>query len=204
MSLIIKKNTTFKIPRTGSTAPAGIDVANTSAFVAEFTASSGYHGYYLKNSPTLWLQYNTQYGSMRYDTSWHMYDESGKTPTIHRNSTATNPLFIPTTGWLDGYVGSAIFYTGSSPTIPYSTNAFIITAGFFADIRNRLFTKISAGYWETAGGVYSIYGNTDLQTFTLYSFDGKNSYPISSARALSSGIPTFAWRFYGSMTAVPQ
>ena len=33
MSLIIKKNTTFKIPRTGSGAPSGIPVASTSSIV---------------------------------------------------------------------------------------------------------------------------------------------------------------------------
>jgi hypothetical protein len=33
MSLIIKKNTTFKIPRTGSAAPSGLPVASTSSIV---------------------------------------------------------------------------------------------------------------------------------------------------------------------------
>jgi hypothetical protein len=203
MSLIIKKNTTFKIPRTGSTAPAGIDVANTSAFVAEFRAQVGFNGYFSKSTPTSWSQAIAGNNSLRYDTSWYLYDESGKTPNIQRNSTATNPLFIPTTGWVDSYVDTTIFYTGSSPTIPYSTNSFIITAGFFPDVRNVLFTKINANTWQTIDGIFKFQGN-DLGSFSFEVYNGKYFSTYSYARALSSGIPTFAWRYQGSMTAVPQ
>jgi hypothetical protein len=42
MSLIIKKNTTFKIPRTGSGAPSGIPVASTASVVmANFFPNNG-------------------------------------------------------------------------------------------------------------------------------------------------------------------
>jgi hypothetical protein len=203
MSLIIKKNTTFKIPRTGSTAPAGIDVPNTSAFVAEFTKASYNNGYWQKTSPTSWSQQNAPYQDMMYDTSWYIQNYIPKTPVIIRNSTATNSLFIPTTGWVDGDLGSAIFYTGSSPTIPYSTNAFIITSGFFEAVRNILFTKINPNTWEIAGGAYYIYGS-DLGTFEFYGFDGKNYYILTRAKALSSGIPTFGWQNFGNVTIVPQ
>ena len=50
MSLIIKKNTTFKIPRTGSGAPSGIEVATTaSVTVAGFPGGyTTYNGTYTK------------------------------------------------------------------------------------------------------------------------------------------------------------
>jgi hypothetical protein len=203
MSLIIKKNTTFKIPRTGSTAPAGIDVANTSAFVAEFRAIVGFHGYYSKSTPTSWSQASAGGNRLEYDTSWYLLNDSGKTPIISRNSTATNPLFIPTTGWVDTYVDTTIFYTGSSPTIPYSTNSFIITSGFFEAVRNVLFTKINANTWQTSDGLMQFTGN-DLGLFSLEIYNGKSFYVYSRAKALSSGIPTFGWSNFGSMTAVPQ
>lgn len=203
-NLNFKNNTTFKIPRTGSTAPAGIDVANTSAFVAEFRAQVGFNGYFSKSTPTVWHQANAGYNELRYDTSWYLINESGKTPIIQRNSTATNPLFIPTTGWVDAYVDTTIFYTGSSPTIPYSTNSFIITAGGFpTDTKNVLFTKINANTWQTADEVWKFVGN-DLGSFRLDQYNGKYDYTYTNATALSSGIPTFGWRSYGSMTAVPQ
>jgi len=187
----------------GAAEPSGIVVATTSAFVAEFTERSYNNGYFRKLTPTNWNQDNASYQSIRYDTSWYIYDEVPKIPNILRNSTATNSSFIPTTGWIDGYVGSAIFYTGSSPTIPYSTNSFIITSGFFEPVRNILFTKINASTWTASGGTWIIQGN-DLQVFSLQNYDGKNTYTYTQAKALSSGIPTFGWQSSGNVTIVPQ
>ena len=53
MSLIIKKNTTFKIPRTGSGAPSGIEVAATASVdIVGFTGGFNYiaNGTYIKQS----------------------------------------------------------------------------------------------------------------------------------------------------------
>ena len=50
MSLIIKKNTTFKIPRTGSGAPSGIPVASTASVVIG-NAGAGNNGTYVKKVP---------------------------------------------------------------------------------------------------------------------------------------------------------
>lgn len=48
MSLIIKKNTTFKIPRTGSGAPSGIPVASTNQIIV--TNAGFFNGTYTKRS----------------------------------------------------------------------------------------------------------------------------------------------------------
>jgi hypothetical protein len=48
MSLIIKKNTTFKIPRTGSGAPSGIPVASTNQIIV--TNAGSFNGTYIKRS----------------------------------------------------------------------------------------------------------------------------------------------------------
>jgi hypothetical protein len=48
MSLIIKKNTTFKIPRTGSGAPSGIPVASTNQIIV--TNAGLFNGTYIKRS----------------------------------------------------------------------------------------------------------------------------------------------------------
>jgi hypothetical protein len=190
---------------TSTPAPSGIDVPTTSAFVAEFLANTSFNGYFGKENPTFWYLATGPNCSIEYDTSWYFNNYDGKYPVITRNSTATNPLFIPTTGWVDGYVNTAIFYTGSSPTIPYSTNSFIITAGFgyLDEIYNRPFTKINANTWQTSDGEWKFVGN-DLGSFSLEYYNGKYFVTYTRARALSSGIPTFGWRYFGSMTAVPQ
>jgi hypothetical protein len=206
MSLIIKKNTTFKIPRTGSTALAGIDVANTSAFVAEFYETYynliSSNGYFSKNSSSQFSLFGVNDRYLEYGGNWYIWDFSGKNPyTIYQNTSATNPLFIPETGWN----GLAKFYTGTSPTIPYSTNSFVVTSavGTMGLIVGLTFTKINSNTWTANGGEWIIQGS-DLQIFQLQNYDGKNTSTYSQTRALSSGIPTFGWLYSKNIVFTPQ
>jgi hypothetical protein len=202
MSLIIKKNTTFKIPRTGSTAPAGIDVPNTSAFVAEFSNLTYFNGKFSKSSASQFalLASNNKY--LSYDGNWYLWDFAGKYPQeTYRNNLATNPVFIPETGW----DGSVKFYTGTSPTIPYSTNSFVVTSavGQMSIIVGLTFTKIDANTWTASGGTWIIEGD-DLSSFSLINFDGKNYNTYSYGYALSSGIPTLGWQYSTNIVFTPQ
>lgn len=201
MSLIIKKNTTFKIPRTGSTAPAGIDVANTSAFVAEFTNITYFNGRFSKDSPSQFSLNASNNKYLSYDGNWYLWDFAGKYPVeYYRNTSATNPLFIPETGWN----GSARFYVGTSPTIPYSTNSFVVTSavGQMSIIVGLTFTKTGPFAWTASGGW--IIEGADLSVFSLINFDGKNYNTYSYARALSSGIPTVGWAYSTNIVFTPQ
>jgi hypothetical protein len=202
LKLIIKKNTIFKIPRTGSTAPAGIDVANTSAFVAEFSNLTPFNGKFLKNSASEFYLQSSNQKYLSYDGNWFLWDFAGKYPQeIYRNISATNSVFIPETGW----GGSAKFYTGTSPTIPYSTNSFVVTSavGQMSLIVGLIFTKIDANTWTASGGTWIIQG-ADLSLFSLINFDGKNYNTYSYGYALSSGIPTVGWMYSNNIVFTPQ
>jgi hypothetical protein len=107
MSLIIKKNTTFKIPRTGSGAPSGIPVASTSSVIITNSLSNGqnWNGTYIFNSEN--NRYELDFGSSlqylywysnsnQWSISWtnfdNGYDEYNETPSQNQN-------YIPTAGW---------------------------------------------------------------------------------------------------------
>jgi hypothetical protein len=101
MSLIIKKNTTFKIPRTGSGAPSGIVASTAGNLIISF----GFYNLetYIKLSNTQW-QFNFGEGETQ-TLSWDIFsplawalDENNGQSFVATNP-STNPLIIPTTGW---------------------------------------------------------------------------------------------------------
>lgn len=187
--------------------PQGINVATTSAFVAEFYETFynliGSNGYFTKNSSSEFSLDGTNNRYLSYGGNWYVWDFSGKNPQeIYQNTSATNPLFIPETGWN----GLAKFYTGTSPTIPYSTNSFVVTSAvgsMSSLIVGLTFTKINANTWTANGGEWIIQGN-DLQIFQWQNYDGKNTSTYSQTKALSSGIPTFGWLYNTNVVFTPQ
>jgi hypothetical protein len=99
MSLIIKKNTTFKIPRTASGAPSGIPISTGTIIVLTVAATSAaIVGSYNKQSDTEWWWGSDYY--LRYDGTWYFQNEDTGSTSYH--PTGTNPNFIPNTGWNDG------------------------------------------------------------------------------------------------------
>jgi len=121
MSLIIKKNTTFKIPRTGSGASSGIVVATTTNVVVTFGDTSGInyarsdypaYTFYAVYNPTESISF--QRLTFNYDVAntWslvqHSSGEEGAL-VIEATNPSTNPLIIPTTGWT--------YTLGTGPTV---------------------------------------------------------------------------------------
>jgi hypothetical protein len=128
MSLIIKKNTTFKIPRTGSGAPSGIPYSTLQIILSGFNdtrigvdrtspitltkrtafgfpnewGSSGDEGYYVyvyrSNSSGTWGVLLQQFG------------EDGFGSYVSATNPSTSNSEIPTTGWVlsEGVTGSII------------------------------------------------------------------------------------------------
>ena len=102
MSLIIKKNTTFKIPRTGSGASSGIVAATAGNLIIDF----GYFGgeTYAKISNIFW-NFNFGEGNSEYQRlQWNSFIPNTWTLDVNNGDiVATNPstnsLIIPTTGW---------------------------------------------------------------------------------------------------------
>jgi hypothetical protein len=185
----------------GSAAPTGINVATTTNFVAEFYGLPASSGYFTKTSPIsfasllttdLYIQYN--------GTHWYVWDFKGKEPSIRWNNTsATDPLFIPSTGWN----GTSFFYTTTSPTIPTSTNSFIITSPNYAPFKNELLQKYDAYNWFEQGGNINL-GGESLGYWAINIYNGKYFVEVTRAKALSSGIPTAGWIGYSNLTFTPQ
>ena len=106
MSLIIKKNTTFKIPRTGSGAPSGIPVASTSQIIVTSTNSFIGSAPFNKTSETIFESSLDGASVLEYIFgAWTFYYDSSQI------ALATNPAgYIPTAGY-------TIFDGGGSITI---------------------------------------------------------------------------------------
>ena len=116
MSLIIKKNTTFKIPRTGSGAPSGIPVAGTNSIIVNGeTYTKGYGIFYEierqgvgdeifgctndcgSNSVQDAIVYRD--GSWNFEVNWLNGGFYGGYSYVSSTNPSTNPNFIPTAGW---------------------------------------------------------------------------------------------------------
>jgi hypothetical protein len=192
MSLIIKKNTTFKIPRTGSTAPAGIDVANTSQFIFNSNVLGSRlliaNGKYEKVSP---IYYNIGYNAhqIKFATTWNYYQYDY---LIYTNTSATNPLVIPYSGW---ETPNPTFYTTSNPVIPLSTNSFYVTSasGNLWDMVGYTMTKRNSTTWISNNGAENWTLYLSEETFYINYYDGKYTATRTQARTISSGIPLVGW-----------
>jgi len=95
MSLIIKKNTTFKIPRTGSGAPSGIPVSTQTIIVtnnADFNSPyiNQVPNIYWDNGGDLFLEFSLDLNAWRF--------RNGDT-NAELNNPSTDASYIPTTGW---------------------------------------------------------------------------------------------------------
>jgi hypothetical protein len=185
----------------GSAAPTGINVATTTDFVVEFYGLAPLNSYFSKTSSTRFASPITNEFYMEYNgTHWYIWDFQGKYPsTRYNNTSATDPLFIPSTGWN----GTSFFYTTTSPTIPMSTNSFIITSPDYTPFKNELFVKYDANNWFAQGGNINLVGSS-LGTWSINIYNGKYNVEATRAKALSSGIPTRAWAGYSNLTFTPQ
>jgi len=107
MSLIIKKNTTFKIPRTGSGAPTTLPLSTLSLHISG--AGSG-AGAYLKVPTAIWWQfddylisgnvYNLAFNfGVRTNNIWELYlTDSADNDTVLSTNLSSGSE-IPLTGW---------------------------------------------------------------------------------------------------------
>ena len=118
MSLIIKKNTTFKIPRTGSGAPSGIPVASTTNVIVTFgdTSSLNYarNGYptftnYSIIEPTPSIAFQVLDFNGEVENTWALSQYFTLGGIIQATNPSTNSAIIPTTNW--------IYIIGSGPSI---------------------------------------------------------------------------------------
>jgi hypothetical protein len=116
MSLIIKKNTTFKIPRTPA-APSGLPSASTGNLRITFADQT--NGLAVKNSSSSWSDYLGDGNAVNLEwtgTIWRLRriesnDFEGidyPFPAEATNNTSTS-VTIPTTGW--------VYTIGSGPTV---------------------------------------------------------------------------------------
>jgi hypothetical protein len=113
MSLIIKKNTTFKIPRTGSGAPSGISLTAPTLYLSglSFNPLPPWTNVYFSNpyslsSPGVWLDPTGQ-GQIFYfslNGLWIVLaygdTEEGQSPVSVAYITAPSTS-LPTTGWIN-------------------------------------------------------------------------------------------------------
>jgi hypothetical protein len=106
MSLIIKKNTTFKIPRAGSGAPTTLPLSTTTFTITNSVGGYACNGQYGKglfawffdNTGNDGLAYVVRYGF--YGAKWSLYwqDTDNFTGEISENTGSSTA--IPLTGWI--------------------------------------------------------------------------------------------------------
>jgi hypothetical protein len=130
MSLIIKKNTTFRIPRTGSTAPAGFGLPATltisipadgiySESTFKISNIDSFNGFsYPVDGGYDQLMYWGPYSYDGVDYSglwsfWNLYDSKYGPSLIHAYNTSSDIFNIPLTNWKD--------YSGNPKTVTITT-----------------------------------------------------------------------------------
>ena len=103
MSLIIKKNTTFKIPRTGSGAPSAVPSSTQTVIVNGSGYAGGWSGTYSMLSPPspYWRTANEALVLDFTGASWRFIDSDTGSGLQNPSS---NGSYIPTTGWTDDYL----------------------------------------------------------------------------------------------------
>ena len=147
-------------------------VADTSVFSSAFN----YWTRYSTGNPSIPYQFS---GGANYDlffdTSWYWQDYNGKYPNINRNSSATNPLILPT-NWL------GLFYRDGQGTIDYNISSLY----FF----ETLLIRRSAGFWSDDADSVNLNVSATLggQSSLSY-YNGKYWTPYAYARSVSLGIP---------------
>jgi hypothetical protein len=121
MSLIIKKNTTFKIPRTGSGAPSGIVVATTTNVIVTFGDTSGInyardnyptYTYYFVTAPIESINFCSLSFNFSIPNTWVLQQYSAgeeSSLVIAATNPSTDGSIIPTTGWT--------YTLGTGPTV---------------------------------------------------------------------------------------
>jgi hypothetical protein len=106
MSLIIKKNTTFKIPRTGSGTPTTLPLSTTTFTITNPVAGyacngqygKGLYGWGFDNSANDGLGYQVRYGFFGAKWSLFWIDSDGFSGEISSNSAPSTS--IPLIGWI--------------------------------------------------------------------------------------------------------
>ena len=118
MSLIIKRNTTFKIPRTGSGAPTTLPLSTPNLYVSglsviippEYTnyANPTFGNPLVRQNNTIWGSNGSYGGLLVYSGFWYLYigieqysEEDGWTNQTFQVATNTaSGASIPLTGWV--------------------------------------------------------------------------------------------------------
>jgi hypothetical protein len=150
----------------------------TSYLVADTPIFNSQFDYWTRNStgnPSIPYQFDTHgYYYLYFDTSWYYLDYSGKYPNIYRNSSATNPLILPT-NWL------GLFYRDGQGTIDYN-----ISSLYFAE---TLLIRRSAGFWSDDADTVRLSVSATLggQSYLEY-YNGKYWAPYARAYSVSLGI----------------
>jgi len=127
MSLIIKKNTTFKIPRTGSGTPSGISLTAPTIYVSGLTFGNGGY-YYNGNLYSPYTLYTPGYWSDAYQVGFVTYGGGGwgfrtyaqgdgdEAALVATNTAPATSL--PTTGWTNTNANLIVFGTLVISTTP--------------------------------------------------------------------------------------
>ena len=114
MSLIIKKNTTFKIPRTGSGAPTTLPLSTPNIYISGLTFTDNNPSYrgafignpYIRQSNTFWA--SSTGGSLIYGDAWYIYcgceeyfseDDAWFNAAVPIAINSSSFASIPLTGW---------------------------------------------------------------------------------------------------------
>jgi len=128
MSLIIKKNTTFKIPRTGSGAPTTLPLSTPNLYLSGLSFTNNYDNYVnptfgnplVKQSNTVWSSNSSPSGLLvSFGNVWYLYvgceqyseEEGWQYATVEVAQNYSGTASIPLSGWI--YIQSAFTVAGT-------------------------------------------------------------------------------------------
>jgi hypothetical protein len=128
MSLIIKKNTTFKIPRTGSGAPTTLPLSTPNLYLSGLSFTANFDNYInptfgnplIRQSNTVWGGVNSPAGLLVSSGNvWYLYvgceqyteEEGWQYSFAEMAQNYSGTASIPLTGWI--YIQTAFAITGT-------------------------------------------------------------------------------------------
>jgi hypothetical protein len=128
MSLIIKKNTTFKIPRTGSGAPTTLPLSTPNLYLSGLSFTANYDNYInptfgnplVRQSNTVWGGVNSPAGLLvSFGNVWYLYvgceqyteEEGWQYSVAEMAQNYSGTASIPLTGWI--YIQNAFAIIGT-------------------------------------------------------------------------------------------
>jgi hypothetical protein len=198
MSLIIKKNTTFKIPRTGSGAPSGIVAATAGNLIINFALFSG--EVYIKANNTLWSFFfgegNSEYQRLQWNgfipNTWTLDVNNGDTVATNPS---TNSAVIPTTGWIYTVGDGPAVTIAVAPTgIPVATETIIVSSN----------TSFNGTFTNTVPNIFWSDGiDSGLEFNATWRFrNAETNAELNNPSSDANYIPTTGWTENGSPIAI--